>query len=173
MKHVPNALTIFRILLAPVFLYVYFSNYQNHHLWALFIFLFAGLTDITDGYLARKYNAVSNIGIALDPLADKLILLAALGAFYFDKLISGWVLFIMLAIESILMVIGTYLHFKEGLSVIPSNRLGKIATLAFTFAIALLFLLPDSQFTLATVIIAVFLKAAAFYGYMKKILSKL
>jgi cardiolipin synthase len=170
MKHLPNALTIFRILLAPVFIYVYFSNYPNHHLWALFIFLFAGLTDVLDGYIARKFNAVSRIGIALDPLADKLILLAALGSFYFDGRILGIVFFFMLAVEATLMAVGTILHFKEGKSVIPSNRLGKTATLAFTLAIVLLFLFPDSAFTLATVIIAVIFKTAAFLSYMKKTL---
>ncbi len=171
MKYVPNILTVFRILLAPVFIFVYFSNMPSNQLLALSVFLLAAITDVLDGYIARRFNAVSKIGIALDPLADKLILLSVLGSLHYDNRIPSIVFFIMLAIESTLIATSAFLHFKEGQSVIPSNQLGKIATLAFTLAVVLVFLFPESAFSLAAVIIAVILKTASFLGYMKKILS--
>ncbi len=167
MKNIPNALTIFRIALAPVFIYVYFSKFENHHFIALSVFLLASLTDILDGCLARKYNVVSKLGIALDPLADKIMLLSVLGSFYSDNLIPGVIFLLMLFIESTLIVAGALVYFKEDLSVMPSNRLGKGATFAFTFAIVIVFLIPESALSLAAVILAAMMKTAAFIGYLK------
>lgn len=170
MKYVPNVLTTIRLLLVPVFIRVYFSSVPNHRLWALSIFLFAGLTDILDGYIARKYNAVTKIGTAIDPLADKLMLLAALGSLFLDNRLSGFIFSLMAFEESALMAIGSYLHFAEGFSVIPANRFGKSATLAFTLAVVLLFLFPSSIFTLLTVLSATGLKTMAFFIYLKETL---
>jgi hypothetical protein len=78
MKHVPNLITITRLFLIPIFIYAFFSGSPYGQLHALLIYLIAGVTDLLDGYLARKYNVVSLVGIVLDPLADKLMLLAAL-----------------------------------------------------------------------------------------------
>jgi len=171
MKNIPNALTIFRISLAPVFIYVYFSKFENHHLIALSVFLLASLTDVLDGYLARKYNVISKLGIALDPLADKIMLLSVLGSFYSDNLIPAIIFFLMLFIESTLIATGALVYFKEDLSVMPSNRLGKSATLAFTFAIVIVFLIPGSALSLAAVILAAMMKTAAFIGYLKNMAS--
>ncbi len=170
MKYIPNALTIFRIALAPVFIYVYFSRIPNNHLMALSVFLLASLTDVLDGYLARKFNVVSKIGIALDPLADKLMLVAVLGSFHSDNLIPAIIFFFMLSIESTLIAAGAMIYFKEDLSVIPSNRSGKNATLSFTLAIILVFFFPDSIISFSMVVFATMLKTIAFIGYMKEIL---
>ena len=167
MKNIPNALTVFRIALAPVFIYVYFSKFENHHFIALSVFLLASLTDVLDGCLARKYNVVSKLGIALDPLADKIMLISVLGSFYSDNLIPGVIFLLMLFIESTLIAAGALVYFKEDLSVMPSNRLGKGATFAFTFAIVIVFLMPESALSLASVILAAMMKTAAFIGYLK------
>ncbi|NHZ85872.1 MAG: CDP-diacylglycerol--glycerol-3-phosphate 3-phosphatidyltransferase, partial [Planctomycetia bacterium] len=71
--NVPNILTIFRILLTPLFIICLFYDYPYARLWALIIFIIASITDAFDGYYARKYNQVTRQGKFLDPLADKIL----------------------------------------------------------------------------------------------------
>ena len=82
MRHLPNILSGIRLILVGVFVMLFRAG---SYLPALCIFLIAFLTDVLDGYLARKYGWVSNIGKLLDPLADKLMTLAALVSIYVGK----------------------------------------------------------------------------------------
>lgn len=75
---IPNIITIVRVLLIPVFVVVYFLEWKWAHQAGAFIFWFAAITDWFDGYLARKLNQTSEFGAFLDPVADKLIVAAAL-----------------------------------------------------------------------------------------------
>ncbi|MFT6269087.1 MAG: CDP-diacylglycerol--glycerol-3-phosphate 3-phosphatidyltransferase [Alphaproteobacteria bacterium] len=75
---IPNLITIFRVLLIPVFVTVYFLDWKWAHLVGAFIFWLAAITDWVDGYLARKLQQSSPFGAFLDPVADKLIVAAAL-----------------------------------------------------------------------------------------------
>jgi len=75
---IPNIITIVRVLLIPVFVVVYFLDWKWAHQAGAFIFWFAAITDWFDGYLARKLNQTSAFGAFLDPVADKLIVAAAL-----------------------------------------------------------------------------------------------
>lgn len=75
---IPNIITIIRVLLIPVFVIVYFLDWKWAHQAGAFIFWFAAITDWFDGYLARKLNQTSAFGAFLDPVADKLIVAAAL-----------------------------------------------------------------------------------------------
>lgn len=72
---VPNLLTLFRLLMVPVLI---FLLAKNHNIIAFFVFGLACLTDIFDGVIARKYNAISNFGKLVDPLADKILVMTAL-----------------------------------------------------------------------------------------------
>ena len=74
---VPNILTVFRILLTPVFVYLLFTNFLFSNFYALLIFVLASVTDAYDGYYARKYDVESEIGNFLDPLADKILVSSA------------------------------------------------------------------------------------------------
>ena len=82
MKHIPNILTMLRILLIPFFIY-YFIN--ESFMVAFIIFIVASVTDFFDGYLARKFQVISNFGKIMDPLADKLLVLSALALLSFGK----------------------------------------------------------------------------------------
>ena len=75
---IPNQLTLLRIFLVPVFVLVFYLPYNWSNYAACLIFIFAALTDILDGYLARKLNQTSSLGAFLDPVADKLIVAVAL-----------------------------------------------------------------------------------------------
>jgi len=167
MKYVPNILTIIRMLLIPIFVWVYFSAIPNHHLWALFIYLLAGFTDFLDGYIARKYDVVTTVGTVLDPLADKLMLLTALGVLFYDHDLPGFIFIIMVIKESILMITGTIMYFHDDQIVIPANWFGKTATVVFTLGIILLFAVPTSTITLIVVVLAVVLKLLAFISYSR------
>ncbi|WP_055669918.1 CDP-diacylglycerol--glycerol-3-phosphate 3-phosphatidyltransferase [Desnuesiella massiliensis] len=131
--NLPNILTIFRLFLIPVFLMVFFSGTPNYLLYSIIVFLIAGMTDILDGYIARKYNLVTKWGIVLDPLADKLMLLTVLSSLSIKNIIPSWI-FVVVAMKEVLMIIsGLFLYKKD--TVIPSNIFGKASTLLFYISI--------------------------------------
>ena len=72
-KYIPNCITIFRIILVFVFMHFFNSGYDNHNIISGLVFVVAGISDILDGYIARKYNLQSDFGRLMDPLADKLM----------------------------------------------------------------------------------------------------
>ncbi len=173
MKYLPNALTILRLFMVPFFAVLFFSPIENNRLYALIIFLVANVTDILDGYLARKYNVVSVVGIVLDPLADKLMLLTALVCLWIYGSMPIWVLAIVLINESILIIVGINMYFRKEKAVIPANKFGKIATVLFSLAVFLMILLPGQPITIVIVIIALVSKLISFTSYGIKYVKKL
>ena len=139
MKHVPNAITIIRLFLIPIFIYVFFSENPYSHIYALAIYLIAGITDLLDGYLARKYKVVSVVGTVLDPLADKLMLLTALWCLAVINVIPMAVFIIVAVIEGVQILSGFYLYFRPQESVISANKFGKSATVLFALAVLMMF----------------------------------
>ena len=128
LKNVPNILTIIRFLLIPTILIELFTgNYI-----AAFIFGFIScFTDMADGYIARKYNLISNFGKLMDPLADKLTLISVLTALVVLHIIPIWIL---------IMVAGaSFLYGKD--VVVYSRWYGKVATAIFDVAVAASFLI--------------------------------
>ena len=103
--NLPNIITIFRMILIPIFIYVFHSDIENSLLWSGLIFLVAGISDVADGYIARKYNLTSKFGAILDPLADKLMSFTVLSTYTFVGLIPVWIL-ILLTIKELLLIIG-------------------------------------------------------------------
>lgn len=89
--NLPNKLTMLRILLIPVFMvFVEWDSLPGHILWAFVIFVAASLTDYIDGYIARKNNMVTDFGKFMDPLADKILVTAALVYFIPLGLAPAW-----------------------------------------------------------------------------------
>ena len=172
MKYVPNALTILRLFMVPAFALLFFSSIADSHLYALLIFLLAGFTDWLDGFLARKYDVVSIVGIVLDPLADKLMLLTALFCLTIYGSMPIWVLAIILANESILIIVGITMYFRKKKSVIPANKFGKAATVLFTLAVFLMIVLPGHSFTMTIMIIALISKLISFGSYVIRYFKK-
>ena len=85
-KHLPNILTIIRFLLIPFILYFVFAG---NYLLAFIFFTISGITDIADGFIARKFNLISNFGKLMDPLADKLTQIASLFGVSTDYLLNS------------------------------------------------------------------------------------
>ena len=83
-RNIPNILTTLRILLIPFYLFL-FSN--HYYVFALLIFILASITDIYDGYFARKYNYVTNFGSFFDPFADKLLVISSLVTFLYNPIV--------------------------------------------------------------------------------------
>ena len=112
-------LTVFRILLTPIFIISLFSDYQFAHPIALAIFLIACITDTYDGYYARKYNQVTPEGKFLDPLADKILVSSAFISFAFIGMIEFWMVGLILFRD--LFVTGLRMAVEhKGLSMVTS-----------------------------------------------------
>lgn len=143
--NIPNALTIIRFLLIPGFVYYFFSPMEYGVRIAIIIFVAAGLTDILDGFIARRYNMITRLGIVLDPLADKLMLITVLISITLKNQIPFWII-VVVAIKETLLILGAIMLFNDHDIVVPANRFGKISTIAFYIAIlAVAFDLPYSQ----------------------------
>ncbi|MCP5107576.1 MAG: CDP-diacylglycerol--glycerol-3-phosphate 3-phosphatidyltransferase, partial [bacterium] len=88
---IANIITTGRILLVPIFLVILLTEMQNKEIIAFLIFLVASITDAVDGYFARKLDQVTELGKFLDPLADKLLIAAALLALVHQGKVAAWV----------------------------------------------------------------------------------
>ncbi len=165
MKSVPNMITILRLFMIPLFLWVFFSDIASNYAWALVVYLLAGATDMLDGYLARKFNVVSVVGIVLDPLADKLMLLTALVCLMVAGILPIWALTVMLIIEGIQIVFGIVLYIHPRQDVIPANIFGKAATVLFSISVSLMMLVPDLSWTHIILVLAIVSKAISFGSY--------
>jgi CDP-diacylglycerol---glycerol-3-phosphate 3-phosphatidyltransferase len=109
----PNSLTIFRIILTPVFLLLLFSDSPFDKQLSLAVFFVAAITDWYDGWLARKYGVVTRTGKFLDPLADKILTIATLFGFVYLKLIDGWMVWVVVVRDIIITSLRTYAEYKD------------------------------------------------------------
>jgi len=89
-NNIPNLLSAIRIIMVPIFVCVFLTNYPDHVLPAILVFIAAGATDIIDGFIARKYNWSTRLGRLLDPLADKLLQASAFVCLFIVGLIPYW-----------------------------------------------------------------------------------
>lgn len=145
--NLPNKLTVLRIILVPFFvLFLLMDSIPYNYLWALIVFAVASITDCLDGNIARKYNLVTNFGKFLDPLADKVLVLAAMIGFIELGLSSSVVVIIVIARE--FLVTSLRLVAASDGTVIAASIYGKIKTISQMFSIvAILLLKTIDQFT--------------------------
>ena len=124
--NLPNALTIFRVILTPLFIYLLFSSSMYSNLYALIIFILASVTDAFDGYYARKYNIETEFGNFLDPLADKILVSSAFISFYFLDLIELWMVVVILSRDFFITCLRIVMK-KNGQS-LKTSRIAKSKT---------------------------------------------
>ena len=131
---IPNVLTIIRMLLIPVFVVLFFKDYK---MAALAVFCAASLTDMLDGYLARKLNQITDFGKLFDPLADKLMVLTAMVCQTFWGPLP-LVAVIIVAVKELMMVLGGTFMLSKNV-VVYSNYYGKAAQVGFIASLILSF----------------------------------
>lgn len=165
--NIPNMITIFRIFLIPIFLLVFHSDMENRIFLAGLIFLLSGISDILDGYIARKFDMGTELGALLDPFADKLMSFAVLISFAMEGFVPIWILVLILLKESVMIAGAAMLYFRKENAVIPSNIYGKAATFALYASILSIALRFPSSFTGTLLIVTVVFNIIAFINYMK------
>lgn len=139
--NLPNVLTLLRILLVPVLVVALLNETANGDLLAAIVFALASATDAMDGYIARARNAITNFGKLMDPIADKLLIIAALVALVSLDRLAAWVAMVIIARE--LTVTVTRMQASQHGLVIASNWWGKAKTITQVAAIFFLIAIGD------------------------------
>ena len=139
MRHIPNILSWFRISLIPLLVYLVI---RGELFWAAIVLIVSAITDLLDGFLARKFDWTSQVGKALDPLADKLtqITVCALFVVFFPQF-WGFFAFLILK-ELVMLVIGVHLY-RKGTKIDGSRVFGKVTTTLFYLSVIVIALLPN------------------------------
>ena len=155
-KYIPNILSAIRLMLVPVFIYLFLAEKT---LVAVIVFIFSGITDILDGFIARKFNCSSNLGKVLDPLADKLSQFSAFICLYITELVPLWMP-VVYFVKEFGTAIGALFVFKKGKVVVKSHVFGKLATF-FVFAFVCVVILfgdriPHNSIVIACIAICVY-----------------
>ncbi len=164
--NLPNKLTLLRVFMIPVFLVFMLTDFGGDHrrIIALVIFVAASLTDLLDGYLARKNNLVTNFGKFMDPLADKLLVCSALICFVASRELPAWMVIVIIAREFIIS--GFRLVASDEGVVIAASYWGKIKTTVQMIMIILLLL--DSPYAMIAAWAAVALTVISLVDYVAK-----
>ena len=162
-----NKLTMLRVIMIPVFLVALYLDFSFHLVVALAIFILASITDFIDGYVARHFNQITDFGKFMDPLADKLLVTAAMLWFVEMRQMPAWVLLIVIArefaVSGLRMVAG-----PKGI-VIAAGWSGKVKTASTMVCICIMLIPPLAGFgigslTLNTICVAVILVTTVYSG---------
>lgn len=175
-KQIPNILTIFRFILIP---FIVLNLVYDSYIAAFIIFTISGLTDILDGFIARKFNFITNFGKLIDPLADKCTQIITLGTLAIKDIIPMWIIIIVVLKEFIMVAGASFLYGKE--LVVSSRWYGRLATVLFYIAIVCSLFIKQFDFSfdfsiyiyylaLISTIFSLIMYIKAFYmqGYLKK-----
>lgn len=151
-KQIPNILSVIRLLCIPVFVLLF---NLGHRLSAAGVFCGASLTDVVDGYLARRNNWVTNVGKILDPLADKLmqftVLLCLTLAFEGPSHIIACIVLVLFTLKELAMLAGAIVVLRVKRNVVASVWYGKLATVIF-FVITITLILDPDNFALCAIL---------------------
>jgi len=137
--NLPNKLTALRFVLTVLFLAVMFSQFPGHETVALVLFVAAGVTDYLDGNIARRRKLITNFGILMDPLADKIMVCSAFIAFVEMKWIAAWMVVVIVARE--LAITGLRLLAASKNVVLAAEGYGKHKTVSQIVAIVAILVL--------------------------------
>lgn len=146
--NLPNKLTIARMVMIPVFILFFYLNFAGHYFVALAVFAIASFTDLLDGRIARKYKLVTNLGKFLDPIADKILVSAALIVLltvpgFFTVYLGNWAIIaggccVAVIFGRELLVSGFRMVAADAGIVIAADKIGKFKTVSQDIAVVLL-----------------------------------
>lgn len=139
MRHIPNILSSFRILLIPFLIYLVL---RGEMFFAALILILSGISDLLDGFLARRFGWTSQVGKVLDPLADKLtqITICVLFALRFGGFFRPFFA-ILIFKEIVMLILGMY-FYKKGVKLEGARFFGKVATVLFYLVVIVIALVP-------------------------------
>ncbi len=165
----PNIITIGRILLVPVTIWLLISQAFG---WALAVFLIAGVSDGIDGYLARRLSSQTELGSYLDPIADKLLLVSVFAALGIIKILPAWLVLLVIT-RDLLIIVGVMLAWVLGQpftmkprAISKANTAVQIIFIAAVLAIYALKLSPDVFVPAGTILVAILTFVSGAY-YMR------
>lgn len=133
----PNAISALRLLGVPVFVWLVIGLHADY--WALGLLMISGVTDWADGFLARRLNQISTLGSILDPVADRLYILAVVVGLAWRDFVPWWMVAVLPLRDLLLWGLVPFLR-SRGYSALPVHYLGKAATFCLLYAFPLLFI---------------------------------
>ena len=166
--NLPNFLTTIRLILVPFMTgFLISKNYTM----AISFYVLASITDVLDGYIARKYNLITKLGKILDPMADKLLQFAALVGLWIVDIIPVWITLIFF-LKEIFMGLGAIKLLKNKDIVVPSKWFGKMSTVFFFIAIVFS-MLSENVLILKPYVLPMFILAlvSLFFAFIMYLLN--
>lgn len=149
--NIPNILCYIRIILIPVFAALYLNGYTY---WAALVILLSGLTDFADGFIARRFHMITELGKAIDPIADKLTQAAIVICLMF-RIKWMFILFIIIVIKELFMGIACLLMLRKGKKLDGAKWFGKVSTAVFYATMFLLIAVPTHNIALANTLMVI------------------
>lgn len=150
--NIPNILTTIRLFMVPLYVLVFALEKGSHECAAL-IFLLASITDVADGYIARKYNLSTRWGQVMDPLADKCMQIAVIISLFSAGLVPAWFIILLIVKELLMICVSAFLYSKK--TYVKANRAGKINTVLMFLIMILLLLCPTVNETLKLILLSI------------------
>tara|TARA_Y100000590_G_scaffold418642_1_gene519638 strand:+ start:2426 stop:2983 length:558 start_codon:yes stop_codon:yes gene_type:complete len=174
-RYLPNLLSLSRIIIAPIFALFMLKNSLLYKLISLLLFFIGSLSDALDGYFARKYNNVSNLGKYLDPLADKVLVLSAfvIFAFHYQNIVQIWMLVVFVLRDVFVMLFRNFLILNN--KVLSTSLFAKFKTI-FQIIVLHIFLvfhiynpkyIYDYNFCYFLMLLCVLLSIVSTYSYIR------
>lgn len=165
-KIIPNTLTIIRFIFIP---FIVIALSLDNYILALVLFTVSSLSDVLDGYIARKYDAISDFGKLMDPLADKLTQLSTLITLYVKRIIPIWIVLVLIAKELVLISGASFLYGKK--LVVSSKWYGKLSTVLLYLAVVSSMVINicslEFKFDVYLYALAVCLALFSLFGYIE------
>lgn len=154
--NLPNKLTALRVIMIPFFMFFLLNDKIKYSaMIALIIYVIASLTDLLDGYIARKYKLITDFGKFMDPLADKLLVISSLVCFVEVGLINSWIAMVIIARELVITGFRT-LAVSKGIT-LAANFWGKLKTVMQMITIITILVINAGLLTILQFIISPFL----------------
>ena len=152
---IPNILTYVRILLVPTFILVYLNTRsQAGHIWAIVIVVLSALTDVVDGFIARRFNQITDLGKILDPIADKTMQFAMIICVIVRYPVV-WILFAVYAVKELISLAFSSYLFKHGKHISGANWAGKLCTVVLYAVMLALIVIPEVPDKIVKIMITV------------------